>query len=769
MKGKRSADLVTDADVLKYAGDDARLCYALAAKYLPQWPEKEQRISELNRESGIRGIHTDAALIDAGIASLEPQLQAAMDKIPWVKDGGKPLSPNALRKHGLAVGIPVPASLAKDNPDFLAWAEEYSEKYPWVRAVGQYRSINAMLCKVQSIRDGIDAATGMLPFGIKYYGAGTGRFCLPGSAEVLAPSGWVRLDQWGGGSIMQWSADGSLTFYNALANRFTGGGDMAILESGYKVKVPVTTEHKVVYVSDSGRVSTKRASELGAGYVGVPTTGFFTTPASAQSVLTEDQARLLVACQADGNLHKKGHWFFGFKKRAKQDRLVALLTRMSVKHSTYSYDNGRLCVYVPREAVLPCMSKTFDITVLLACSSEVIRAFVDEVAYWDGAFVGGDGVYRYASCIQNNADVLNTMAHLIGRRGCVRRYKVRGGARQDTFQVRVQKTRSHSPAQMRVSDIVHYNGDVFCPTTQTGFFLCRYDGFIFVTGNSGGAGEGGGRFNCQNLPRKPMYGVDVRPMFMARPGYTFITADYAQIEARYLLWLAGDEAALAPMRAGTSVYQAAAEASGMCEPGFDLKHNDPHKYQLIKSATLGAGYQASGPKFRAFAKTMGLELTEEEANSTIAEWRKKNWRVTQLWREHHNALAFSARRKDDMHQIELRSGRILTYWEPRACGREISAFQIRGAPRAYLYGGKLTENETQASCRDILCDAWLAVDKAGLPPVVLSVHDELVMEVRKDEAAQVAKELETCMTTCSPWAEGLPLGVEICIADRYTK
>lgn len=266
-----------------------------------------------------------------------------------------------------------------------------------------------------------------------------------------------------------------------------------------------------------------------------------------------------------------------------------------------------------------------------------------------------------------------------------------------------------------------------------------------------------------------MYGVDVRPMFMARPGYTFITADYAQVEARYLLWVAGDTEALKPCAEGRSVYQAYAEKVSICTPDVDLKAKDPYMYQYVKAKILGSGYQCGGPKFKAFAKSYGVDLSDEAAASDIAEFRKANPKIVQFWYAHQDALAYSARRRDDTHQVELRSGRILTYWEPRASGREISAFQIRGEPRAYLYGGKLTENEVQASCRDILCDAWIAADKAGLPPVTLTVHDEIVMEVRKDEAAQIAKELEKCMVTCSPWAEGLPLGVDIHLTDRYTK
>ena len=85
-----------------------------------------------------------------------------------------------------------------------------------------------------------------------------------------------------------------------------------------------------------------------------------------------------------------------------------------------------------------------------------------------------------------------------------------------------------------------------------------------------------------------------------------------------------------------------------------------------------------------------------------------------------------------------------------------------------MYGGKLTENEVQASCRDILCDAWLACAKAGLLPV-LNVHDELVFEVPEKDVEAAVPEIRRLMTTCSPWAEGLPLGVDINVLDAYAK
>ena len=211
-------------------------------------------------------------------------------------------------------------------------------------------------------------------------------------------------------------------------------------------------------------------------------------------------------------------------------------------------------------------------------------------------------------------------------------------------------------------------------------------------------------------------------------------------------------------------------------PVYDLVLAGPNRRYTtpnltVHNCTLGAGYGVGAAKFKVVAKTMaGLDLTDEEAANAIAEYRKANPLTVAFWKSHQDALAFSARRRDDTHQIELCSGRLITYWEPRMSGRVISAYQTRGGNRSFVYGGLATENEIQAMCRDILCSAWLAIDKAGLPPVVLTVHDEIVMEVKEDEARQIAKELEHCMVTCvNDWAEGLPLSVEVTITNRYTK
>lgn len=87
--------------------------------------------------------------------------------------------------------------------------------------------------------------------------------------------------------------------------------------------------------------------------------------------------------------------------------------------------------------------------------------------------------------------------------------------------------------------------------------------------------------------------------------------------------------------------------------------------------------------------------------------------------------------------------------------------------RIATYGGKIAENITQATARDILAHTLLEIDAAGYE-IALTVHDEGIAEV-PDSPNFSADGLCELMATNHYWAAGLPLVAKGSEAYRYGK
>jgi DNA polymerase I-like protein with 3'-5' exonuclease and polymerase domains len=297
------------------------------------------------------------------------------------------------------------------------------------------------------------------------------------------------------------------------------------------------------------------------------------------------------------------------------------------------------------------------------------------------------------------------------------------------------------------------------------------------TGRQSGGSDvgGGGKFNINNPPRKALYGVDVRKRLLARPGYTLIIPDYSQIEARILLWYVKDEPVLERLRRGENIYQIYAEDTGRWPGGGDLREENKKVYDYSKVCVLGAGYGCGAFTFRRTAEsTYGVVMSEQEAEDAIREYRANNPKVVKFWRDHHNAMFWSCNHKDPTHGIELASGRVMEYFDPHLEGRELKARPLKGGNFHKFYGGKLVENCIQATARDILRDAWLALDDRcnewdDGSRVLWTLYDEFIVEAPIKIAEERAPEIVDIITTSSPWAKGCPLDAEYKISPHYIK
>jgi DNA polymerase len=237
-------------------------------------------------------------------------------------------------------------------------------------------------------------------------------------------------------------------------------------------------------------------------------------------------------------------------------------------------------------------------------------------------------------------------------------------------------------------------------------------------------------------------------------------ADYSAIEARVLAWLAGEKWVLDEFRGDGKIYEAtAAQMYGVPKHAVTKEQR-----QTGKGATLGAGYAGGAGAVMAFG------IAPEIAQQVVTDWRAANPAIVRYWAAlesaAHDALRHPgnifrvgpvAYRADDFGLLcRLPSGRRIAYPGAKLVGGNVESGSRR------IWKGIWVENLVQAVARDLLADALMRCEAAGLT-VVLHVHDEIVIDgPGYDTLIQI-------MSTPPKWAEGLPLRAEGYRADRYRK
>ena len=284
----------------------------------------------------------------------------------------------------------------------------------------------------------------------------------------------------------------------------------------------------------------------------------------------------------------------------------------------------------------------------------------------------------------------------------------------------------------------------------------------------------------------------LRGMLRAAPGRRFIVGDFAQIEARVLAWLAGQDDMVRLFASGGKVYhKAAADAYGV--DVSEIVKGTP-EYQLGKAAVLGCGYQMGWKTFITnCAEMWRLEISEETAKRVVNSYRDANKKIVHLWSRFNYAAMDAIRHPGKVYMVErcrftkrggylwliLPSGRPLSYPSPTIEPRMAPWGEMRDSAMAYsvdgftkswrqrsLYGGLLTENIVQALARDLMMESLLRVEKHEYEPL-FSVHDEVVSEV--DDGVGSVEEFTELMSITPAWAEGLPMAVDAWEGVRYKK
>lgn len=282
----------------------------------------------------------------------------------------------------------------------------------------------------------------------------------------------------------------------------------------------------------------------------------------------------------------------------------------------------------------------------------------------------------------------------------------------------------------------------------------------------GSENENASGINLQNLPKKPMFGVNFRELFVAGPGKKFVVVDLAQIEVRTTLWLAGDKEALAEIARTDDLYEALAIMFGLWDRDRGpLRTGDPELRQGTKTIGLGVQFGASAGKV---AQIGGIPL--EEAERWVGLFRDKFPKVRKLWDRLVAAVTKGRTSPDRTCVFKMPDGTELKYRNIRYEGGSLVCKVLKGRGYADMrpWHGVLVENAAQKLARNVMCDAILRIEEAGYP-VVLHVHDEVVIEVDADRAEQCLADVLAIMKTAPSWIPDLPLDAEGHVCGKYTK
>jgi DNA polymerase-1 len=228
--------------------------------------------------------------------------------------------------------------------------------------------------------------------------------------------------------------------------------------------------------------------------------------------------------------------------------------------------------------------------------------------------------------------------------------------------------------------------------------------------------------NLQNIPVRNDLGAEIRKMFVPKPGYVLVDADYSQIELRVLAHIANDTTMCNSFNSGMDIHTATAAQVFRVSPEFVSAEQRRH----AKAVNFGIVYGISE-----FSLADDIGVSRYEAREYIDSYLSTYHGV----RDYMKKVVSEAREKG---YTETLYGRRRYIPELKS-----SNFNIRqGAERIAL------NTPIQGTAADLIKLAMIRVDQAlneryPEAKLLLQVHDELIVECPEGIAKEVC-DLVSC-------------------------
>ena len=281
--------------------------------------------------------------------------------------------------------------------------------------------------------------------------------------------------------------------------------------------------------------------------------------------------------------------------------------------------------------------------------------------------------------------------------------------------------------------------------------------------------------NLQNLPRTS----ELRRAMCAPKGYKLVASDLSNIELRLAYWFAQSHSKIQQIKDGIDLYkQSAADITGTPynEVNKDLRF-------IFKVVNLSGIYGVGAAKMHSILKQGGVEKDLQEVKNIVYAYRKANPDLIEAWQDAGTMLesvragqVYTMGNGDIITSVpyegmmkpngmmlglpnlrKLRTERGDSWAYDKLLGRTIIP--------EYIHPAKTFQRCIQSLARDIIAEQLIQVAKRY--PVVMTVHDELVMLCKDEEVDDCKAYVQQCMTTAPAWCSDLPLDCEIGVGDNY--
>ena len=246
--------------------------------------------------------------------------------------------------------------------------------------------------------------------------------------------------------------------------------------------------------------------------------------------------------------------------------------------------------------------------------------------------------------------------------------------------------------------------------------------------------------NLQNIPVRMELGRKIRKVFVPKEDCVFVDADYSQIELRVLAHMSGDENLIEAYKQAEDIHRMTA-SQVFHTP---LEEVTSQQRSNAKAVNFGIIYGISS-----FGLSQGLSITRKEAEVYIK----------QYFAAYPKIKAFL----DGLVEEGKEKGSVYTLFHRKRPIPELASSNFMQRS----FGERVAMNSPiQGTAADIIKIAMIKVDrrirKEGLKSrIVLQIHDELLIETRKDEVDQVRRILQEEMSSAANLHVPLEIDVNV--------